>query len=784
AGLFVSYAAQRPTLVADWREGRDTDGCGNPVAGDLAWQAELWRRLVDRVAATDGVVAPDVRHTQTVESLRAGELAGLELPPRLSLFGHTRLPATEVALLRALGEQRDVHLWLPQASEVLWDQLTELSVAGPVPRRLDRSVDLVRHPLLASLGRDARELQRALAQAPSDGLETTAAHPPRPATSLLGWLQDDLRNNRAPEDAARDERRHTPDDRSIQVHACHGATRQIDVLREVLVGLLEDDPTLEPRDIVVMCPDVETYAPLISAGFGLVGVAEEGHPAHRLRVRLADRALSSTNPLLATAGSLVELAGSRVTATEVLDLAGTAAVRQRFGFTDDDLDQIALWVGQAGIRWGIDSHHRAGYGLTLGDNTWLAGMSRILLGVALAEDDHRHVGGTLPIDDVPSGDIDLAGRLIELLDRLNTFVRATESAGRVDEWMAALSAAVTQIAAVPTSDAWQVAEFDRELARMGAAAKETAADDHAGARLRLADVRALLAHRLGGRPTRANFRTGTLTVCTLVPMRSVPHRVVCLIGLDDGVFPRTTSIDGDDVLAREPLTGEREIRSVDRQLLLDAVMATGETLVITYTGANEHTGAERPPAVPLGELLDSIDRTTPIPLRDRVVVRHPLQPFDQRNLVTPGLAGDRPFSFDRASLAGAEAARRPRATPGPLLAGPLPSRPVDDVALTDLHAFFGHPVRTFLRARLDVSAPLSHEETLDAIPIDLDALEKWAVGDRLLSDILAGADPVSGLTAEQLRGLLPPAELGRRTLREVVEKLRPIVEQALPLREG
>ena len=144
----------------------------------------------------------------------------------------------------------------------------------------------------------------------------------------------------------------------------------------------------------------------------------------------------------------------------------------------------------------------------------------------------------------------------------------------------------------------------------------------------------------------------------MVPMRSVPHRVVCLVGLDDGVYPRTTSVDGDDVLARRPLTGERDARSEDRQLLLDALLAAVDTVVITYTGANEHTGAERPPAVPLGEILDATDRTSAAVVRDRVLVRHPLQPYDVRNLEPGRLVGDRPFSFDRAALAGASGRRR------------------------------------------------------------------------------------------------------------------------------
>ena len=177
--------------------------------------------------------------------------------------------------------------------------------------------------------------------------------------------------------------------------------------------------------------------------------------------------------------------------------------------------------------------------------------------------------------------------------------------------------------AVPDADMWQSSQVEREFDDV--LAKRRSSRRH---RLRLPDIRALLDRHLAGRPTRANFRTGTLTVCTMVPMRSVPHRVVCLVGLDDGVFPRLGVVDGDDALAREPRTGERDIRSEDRQLLLDAIGAATEKLVITYTGANEYSGQRKPPAVPLVELLDTLDITTPAKVRDRVLVEHPLQPFD------------------------------------------------------------------------------------------------------------------------------------------------------------
>jgi exodeoxyribonuclease V gamma subunit len=265
----------------------------------------------------------------------------------------------------------------------------------------------------------------------------------------------------------------------------------------------------------------------------------------------------------------------------------------------------------------------------------------------------------------------------------------------------------------------------------------------------------------------------------MVPMRSVPHRVVCLVGLDDGVFPRAGAVDGDDVLGRRPLTGERDARSEDRQLLLDAVLAATERLVITYTGADEQSGAERPPAVPLGEILDAADRTTATPVRDRVEVRHPLQPYDARNFVP-----ERPFSFDTAALAGARSAWSVRHEPPPLLDGPLPERAREDVSLQDLKAFLVHPVRAFLRERLDVSTPFAPDDLADAIPISLDSLEKWQVGDRLLRELLAGQDPVAVMTAEQLSGTLPPGRLGQEAFNEVVEECQRLWERTADLRQG
>lgn len=752
AGLFASYARQRPQLLIDWGNGEPGD-----LDEDLRWQPELWRALVSRVAADP----PHVRHGKTLARLTEGPG---DLPARLSLFGHTRLSRTDSELLAALAVHHDLHLWLPHPSDRLWRALA--GTRGAIPRREDTSHRAVGHPLLATLGRDLRELQRGLPADPrTDEYLPGAARP----DTLLGWLQSDIAAN-----AVRPQRRTlAADDSSVQIHNCHGAARQVDVLREVLLGLLAADPTLEPRDILVMCPDIETYAPLIVADFGLGDVVHGAHPAHQLRVRLADRSLVQTNPLLQVAAQLLALAGGRVTASQVLDLAQAAPVRARFGFTDDDLEAITRWVRQANIRWGLDQEHRRPYHVDFVHNTWRFGIDRILAGVAMSDDSNAWIDATLPLDDVSSNRVQLAGQLAEFVTRLQHALDSLAGTRTLTEWLAALTDGVTLLTQVHDGDAWQSGQMRREFA---------AVLGHAGARgdtaLRLPDIRALLNRHLSGRPTRANFRTGTLTVCTMVPMRSVPHRVVCLVGLDDGAFPRLGVVDGDDVLARHPMTGERDIRSEDRQLLLDAIGAATEKLVITYTGANEYSGQPRPPAVPLAELLDTLDITTTAMVRDRIVVAHPLQPFDIRNVIPGELVPRVPFSFDPTVARAARAASGERGERPAFIAGPLPPPTPDDVGLADLASFLKDPVKGFFRA-LEFTLPYDVDGVQDAMPVDINGLDEWTVGDRMLGDILRGMGPDDARQAEWRRGTLPPGQLGWRKVTEIRDQAATLALEAL-----
>jgi exodeoxyribonuclease V gamma subunit len=244
--------------------------------------------------------------------------------------------------------------------------------------------------------------------------------------------------------------------------------------------------------------------------------------------------------------------------------------------------------------------------------------------------------------------------------------------------------------------------------------------------------------------------------------------VVAVLGLDDGAFPRTTAPDGDDVLARAPAVGDQDGRSEDRQLLLDALGAATDAFLVTYSGRDERTNEVRPPAVPLGELLDAIDATVRLSdggaARDAVVIHHPLQPFDARNFTAGALVPGRPWGFDRVALDGARAAAGRRTPAPPLLAGPLPPVRAEVVELDDLVRFVQHPVRAFLRQRLGLAGRADDDEPADGLPVELDALARWGVGQRVLEALRAGADPATCRAAELARGLVPPGALGIRVV--------------------
>ncbi|MFT3970243.1 MAG: exodeoxyribonuclease V subunit gamma [Micropruina sp.] len=708
ARLFERYMEWRPDLVARWSAGEDCDEQGRPLGFD-SWQPVLWRL----VAADADPLAE-----------RAAFLTGLrERPERLALPGSlsfmqpNSLSPWWVDILSALAEHREVHVSLRQVSAASWpaplpdDPATRLSVfeAGT-----QRGLRPLAHDELLAGG--------------------------EPASGTLGWLQARLAGRQAPPPAA---------DGSVQVHAGHGLDRQVEILRDVITGLLASDPTLEPRHIAVGCANLGAAAPLITAAFRLPADVPGRHPANDFRVQLADRSSADSNPLLGVVVRLLGLVESRATAAAVLDLCAHPAVAARFGFDPETLERLGQLAVESGVRWGLSARHRDRYGLgNLRQNTWLAGLQRMLLGVALSEERLPVVGTTLPLHDVEDRDLDGLGGLAELLARLGLFAAAAETPTTLTGWVQRLQQAVDDFTLTSGDAVWQRTDAQLRLAEL--------ADRGAGdAVLRLADLIALVTDEFERGEARSTFGNGALTVCSLRSLRGVPYRVVCLLGLDDGVFPGRGERDGDDLMLRAPRPGEPDPAAEDRQALADTAGAARQTLVLVHQGRSALTNEKVPPPAALADLLDVLAEG------GVSAHQHPLQPFSP---VLFGAAGA-PVSYDPAGLRGARALLGPRRELRTDTAVP-PAGPLTQVTLEDLIALASDPVKHFLRARCDLNLGES-DDAGEEVPIELNGLEQWAVGNRMLDLARDGHSRDDAVRAEWLRGQVPPGELGNRLLQDV-----------------
>ncbi|HET9060884.1 MAG TPA: exodeoxyribonuclease V subunit gamma [Acidimicrobiales bacterium] len=792
ADLFDRYAVHRPEMLLAWAGGpssAEPEFSEPGWAADVAWQSYLWRLLRRRI----GVPSPAEEAQEALGRLR-GSPDAVDLPGRVSCFGLTRLPASYLRALVALATHREVHLFLLHPSPALWDRAAQAcaGLRGRPYRSDDPTAKLAQNPLCRSWGRDAREMQVVLA---AEGAVQAQLHEvPAPPATLLGLLQANVYRDSAPPPVGAEDARVLFEGRdgTLTLHSCHGRARQVEVTREAVLHLLAADPTLEPRDVIIMCPDIEQFAPLVTAVFETAG--ETGAPA--MRARLADRSVRQTNPMLAVAAHLLELAGGRATASQLLDFASREPVRRRFGLDEDDLGRLEVWLAGSGVRWGVDATYRQAWKLgSIPDGTWRAGLDRLLLGVAMNDED-RLFAGVLPYEDIGSSEFDLVGRVAELVNRLSCVLEGMRGRHDAATWAAMLADGAQLLACPADADLWQTDQLRRVLSSVApvdqAPINEGPVDEArleeqqaGGPLIDWAETASLLADKLQGRPTRANFRTGDMTVCTLVPMRSVPHRVVCLLGMDDGVFPRHPAVDGDDLMLAAPMVGDRDGAGEDRQLLLDALLAATDHLVITYEGRDQHLNQPKPPCVPIAELLDAVDRTVRfaggLTARDVLVVEHPLQAFDARNYQPGALGPAGPWRFDSVNFHAARklvkrGAKRERRRP--FLEGRLAPSPSGPVDLAMLVRFLEHPARAFLRARLGYYPGPATDRVCDSLNLELAPLERWAVGDRLLSAVEQGRDLDMAIAAELGRGLLPPGPLAKRPLAEVSAAVKALLVKA------
>ncbi|NTW37615.1 MAG: exodeoxyribonuclease V subunit gamma, partial [Syntrophobacteraceae bacterium] len=409
ADLFDRYAVYRPDMVLRWEEGVDEH-----------WQAALWRDL-----ATYG----EGKHRAAIwrmlmERLKSGKVDPKLLPERVSVFGIPALPHYHFEVLRGLATLIDVHFFVMNPTREYWaDIVPERRIADASQKDLHFDVG---NPLLASMGKLGRDF---FAMAMNGEPEEHAVFEDPGDASLLAIIQSDILHLRSRGDAG--EKTVLPsDDLTVQVHSCHSPMREIEVLYDNLLALFDSHPDLTPRDIIVMTPDIETYAPYITAVFGRDQDGKAGIP-----FSIADRRAPSESHTIDVFLKIIGLCRGRLGASDVLDILDSTPVQKRFGLDAGDMDLILEWVRNSGIRWGIDGEHRSRLGLPdFKENSWEAGIERLLLGYALRGNEERLFSDILPYDDMEGNETEVLGRFLEFLNRLFVSVRELESSRTLSEW--------------------------------------------------------------------------------------------------------------------------------------------------------------------------------------------------------------------------------------------------------------------------------------------------------------------------------------------------------------
>ena len=751
AECFDQYLVFRPDWIISWQSSRQA------VAGDQ-WQAELWRSIVAEIGKPHWV---DLQR-RFLAAERAGRLDPGAFPERVTIFGIPSLSPAYLEILDRLSIHTELHCFLLNPCRVHWtDILTPRDESRRELSGGSESLYLeVGNPLLASLGAQGRDLFRQLLQFDPGTIDLFSD--PGEGDSLLASLQGDILDLTAGGQRAEAKRTIAAADRSLQIHACHSPMREVEVLKDRLFDLFDRDEELRADDVLVLVTDMEVYAPLIEFVFGEAG---EGPT---VPFNLSGRGVAAAHPLVDAFLALLTLPGSRFEAETLVTLLEVPAIRRRFGLADGDLGRIVRWVEASGIRWGRDAASRDALGLpATAQNSWRAGIDRLLLGLALPEGEGALFRGVFPCDSAEGSDTALLGGLIRFVETLFDAVDRLQRPRTLHKWSELLSELIEQFL-LPEEEEAQQFHWLRELVA-GLVDAEEKADCREPVELEVVHdhcVRSLEKRQQDGR-----LFSGGITFSTLTAMRGVPFRVICLLGLDDGRFPRNPPRSGFDLMARSYRPGDRSLRLDDRYLFLETILSARQVLYLSFVGQDVRDNAPLPPSVLVSELIDYLDAGFEYeegePVVRRLPLRHPLQPFSRRYFGgEEGL-----FSYSQALCRAAETKARARRLSRPFLVEDLepPGDAWRTITLDQLRRFFQNPTRFLLRERMGISLPRGSALLDNREPFELDRWEHNRILRRLVAATLANQPYDSVVAEERAAGTIPHGTMGERLLDSLQE---------------
>lgn len=806
ADLFDQYQVYRADWLEDWERGRDVlrddlRARHASLPAEQRWQPRLWRALLADVGAAQRASHRAAVHRTFLERAAALDERPAGLPRRISVFGISSLPQQTLEALTALGRVCQVFMLVSNPCRHYWaDIIEDRELLKAAQRRHagkpglppePRFEDLHQHanPLLAAWGKQGRDYIRLL-----DSFDAPATYRARFAAlgrdidlfadpghdTLLHQVQHAILDLEPLPAAPAQRKPLRADDDSLRFHVAHNVQREVEILHDNLLALFEqaqrDGKPLAPRDVMVMVPDIKAYAPHIQAVFGRLPPDDPRH----LPCSIADRPARGATPLLVALERLLRLPESRYAAGDVLDLLDTPALRRRFRVGEADLPVLHRWIEGAGIRWGLDGAQKQRLGLPPEEqNSWRFGLRRMLLGYAVGDGESLH--GIAPYDEVGGLDAALVGPLALLVDQLDRYGKLFAVPATPAVWGARLRGLLADCfdAGRDDADAVLLQRLTEALETWERACEEAGFADA----VPLAVVREHWLATADDNRLSQRFLGGAVSFATLMPMRAIPFRVVCLLGMNDGDYPRRTNAPDFDLMATpgQQRPGDRSRREDDRYLFLEALLAARDTLYVSWVGRSERDNSELPPSVLVGQLRDYLaagwvergqshfssgnatDGTALVSKNDSdplvsLTTEYPLQAFSPRYFDAASDA--RVFTY------AGEWQRAHQATPASDDA-PLPPWPREaPLNLALLQRFLKAPAKAFYAERLAVHFAGSDEADTDNEPFALDPLAHHQATDGLLRAAIHDGHGALAPATQRLheQGALPPGSFGTLTL--------------------
>ncbi|EFN9450622.1 exodeoxyribonuclease V subunit gamma [Escherichia coli] len=805
ADLFDQYLVYRPDWLAQWETGHLVEGVGEAQA----WQAPLWKALVEY---TDELGQPRWHranlYQRFIETLESATTCPPGLPSRVFICGISALPPVYLQALQALGKHIEIHLLFTNPCRYYWGDIKDPAYLAKLLTRQrrhsfeDRELPLFRdsenagqlfnsdgeqdvgNPLLASWGKLGRDYIYLLSDLESS--QELDAFVDVTPDNLLHNIQSDILEleNRAVagvniEEFSRSDNKRPLDplDSSITFHVCHSPQREVEVLHDRLLAMLEEDPTLTPRDIIVMVADIDSYSPFIQAVFGSA-------PADRyLPYAISDRRARQSHPVLEAFISLLSLPDSRFVSEDVLALLDVPVLAARFDITEEGLRYLRQWVNESGIRWGIDDDNVRELELpATGQHTWRFGLTRMLLGYAM-ESAQGEWQSVLPYDESSGLIAELVGHLSSLLMQLNIWRRGLAQERPLEEWLPVcrdmlnaffLPDAETEAAMTLIEQQWQAIIAEGLGAQYGDAVP-------------LSLLRDELAQRLDQERISQRFLAGPVNICTLMPMRSIPFKVVCLLGMNDGVYPRQLAPLGFDLMSQKPKRGDRSRRDDDRYLFLEALISAQQKLYISYIGRSIQDNSERFSSVLVQELIDYIGQSHYLPgdealncdesearVKAHLTCHHTRMPFDPQNYQPGNLQ-----SYAREWLPAASQAGKAHSE----FVQPLPFTLPETVPLETLQRFWAHPVRAFFQMRLQVNFRTEDSEIPDTEPFILEGLSRYQINQQLLNVLVEQDDAERLFRRFRAAGDLPYGAFGEIFWETQCQEMQQLADRVIACRQ-